>query len=126
MIGRYVMVDGFAHEVRIVEGDGSYEFLKEQLDDVTMSVTVRRIKGKMYDMWIDDEFLLKDYEGNPLACVCADFDEVLLGKVLIANRDEEGNTTPLSDEEVDEIVNSARVGHMRDGSAVCVMVYTLK
>lgn len=62
----------------------------------------RKVNGKAFDLWIDDEGALKDDDEitaitlSPSGHAC----ELILGRILVANHDEEGNTTGLSDDEM--------------------------
>lgn len=69
------------------------------IDCTTIDIARRRICGKMFDIFVDDEGLLKDgYE----TCVSAVIDEDgtirpnLVGTLVFANHDESGETTDLS------------------------------
>lgn len=112
--GSYILVDGFAHTIEVVHGDGGYEFIKSQLGNVTLDCVVRVFGGQRYDCWIDDEFLCKDLPRDAIACAEEHCREVLLGKVLIANRNECGGTVPLTDEDIERIMGRRAIIYSAD------------
>lgn len=80
-----------------------YRDIKKLLEiDSPIDCIERKIGGKWFDLWIDDEGALKDddeitavtFTNDGYAC------EFLLGRVLIAHHDSEGYTTGLSDDEI--------------------------
>lgn len=121
--GKFVLMDGFAHEQRIIEGDGQYEFVKNALDDVFIGVVTRFIDGEEYDFWHDDEFLCKDTPRDAIAC--AGPGEVLLGKVLIARR-AGGFTVPLTDDDVRRIQKNTFIVELLNGMKVQAVLYEFR
>lgn len=121
--GKFILMDGFAHEQHVIEGDGQYEFVKEALDDVFIGVVTRFIDGEEYDFWHDDEFLCKDAPRDAIAC--ASPQEMLLGKVLIARR--AGSfTVPLTDEDLRNIENNTFIVELTDGQKIPVVLYEFR
>ena len=101
--------DGKVEAVELPE-EHDYKDLKRLLGiDSPLDCIERKVNGKVFDVWIDDEGALKDDDeiaavtfmeesGNPC--------ELLLGNLLIANHDEEGRTTGLSDEDIKLVKNA--------------------
>lgn len=80
----------------------SYKDLKRFLEiESPLTVIVRKIDGEEYDIWLDDEGLLK--EERCITGACMNARELLVGNLLIARHDEEGNTTGLTDEDIKRI-----------------------
>ena len=61
----------------------------------------RRIGEKWYDLWIDDEGLFK--EEKYVTAVCKDANEIIVGKIMIANHTKDGNIKGLTNEDIDNI-----------------------
>ena len=120
--GEYLLIDGFTHTVRTVEGDGGYLFVKEQLDQVTIDVAVRYVGGKAFDFWIDDEFRYKDLPPTAIACAWPD-GEVLMGKVLVANRCG-SHTTPLTEEDMRILYENIAIATLDSGEEIQVLIYS--
>ncbi len=57
-----------------------------------VTCTAIEINGKKYDVWSDDEALLKS---NPVPNLCIDDDIVIFGNLLIAKSNEEGKMVGL-------------------------------
>lgn len=68
----------------------------------------RLVSGKAFDLWIDDEGALKDDDVITAITFSEGFGacELIMGRILIAHHDEEGNVTGLSDDEM-ALVESA-------------------
>ena len=61
-------------------------------------VAVRNVGGKNFDFFVDDNGLFED---RPIPSVIdANFKALLVGNVVIANHDSEGNTTDLSNKDI--------------------------
>ena len=77
----------------------------EHLECGCMDVANRKIGNKRFDIWVDDEGLLKD---SPIISAVSITDgevvPMLAGNLIIANHDLEGNTTSLSDEDIEMIL----------------------
>ena len=79
-----------------------YTDLKKLLEiDSPLTVVERKIGEKYFDIWLDDEGLLK--EDRQLTGACMNAGEYLVGNLLIATHDDEGNTTGLTDEQINLI-----------------------
>lgn len=64
----------------------------------------RKIGSKRFDCFVDDVGLFTE---NPIiSAISSDGDPMLVGNIIFANHDEEGNTTDLTDEDIDIIKNN--------------------
>lgn len=85
----------------IAEVDGSLESYYTILNCDTFDIASRKIGEHIYDIYCDDEGLLKDH---PLvSAISSDRHPMLVGNLFITKTDEEGNTISLTDEEIDEV-----------------------
>ncbi len=73
----------------------------EILDCHHVTCTRIEIDGKNYDIWSDDEALLRD---KPIPTLYINDDFVLFGNLIFATSDEEGATTALTDEDMDRVL----------------------
>lgn len=89
------------YETEINELEDFYE----HLECGCMDVANRKIGSKRFDIWVDDEGLLKD---SPIISAVSITDgevvPMLAGNLIIANHDLEGNTTSLSDADIKMIL----------------------
>lgn len=68
------------------------------------NIARRKVGEKIFDIFVDDEGLLKD---NPIpTAFTSDLEVALVGNLLFANHDAEGNTTSLSDEDIECIIDN--------------------
>ena len=91
---------------KVVELPKNHEYtdIKKMLEISSPLDCIRRKIGKKYyDFWIDDEGLFK--EKKYLTCLCENAKEILCGAVMIARHDNKGNTTGLTDGEIESILN---------------------
>lgn len=71
----------------------------------TIDIVVRSIAGKAYDIICDDEGTFKE---NPrVTALWRDFTPALVGNLIFAHHDAEGNMTGLVDSEIQDIMQSA-------------------
>lgn len=85
-----------------------YNKMKELLGfDSPVTCVSRKIGKKHFDLWLDDEGLLKPSEERVVAAVLdsSTCSEILVGNILIANHDSQGNTTGLEDDEIKTIMS---------------------
>ena len=66
-----------------------------------VTCTQIEIDGKYYDVWSDDESLLKS---NPVPTLYINDDLILFGNLIFATSDEEGATTGLAEEDMDRVL----------------------
>lgn len=71
----------------------------------TIDIVVRKIAGKTYDIICDDEGLFK--ESPRVTALWNDFTPALVGNLIFAHHDAEGNMTGLTDNEIQDIMQSA-------------------
>ena len=96
---KYVMIEGRTGAVRDITMTDTYNELHEKINCECFGVDARRIGRKTFDIWHDDEFLYTCGPGQIVA-KCLNYDEVLMGNIIVARHDSEGNTVGLTDEEI--------------------------
>lgn len=99
-----MMVKGFLvtkTEAKVVEFEDGLDSMYKLVDCDLIDIVHREIGGKLFDLVIDDEGLLKD--GKRIGAMCVDGDERLYGNILIVNHDGEGNTVSITDEDIEII-----------------------
>lgn len=69
---------------KVIE-DFNPEDLAKVLECRWYTCVERKIGDQLYDLWVDDEGLLKT--GIDCTGLCTDFEEILAGNMVIANRD---------------------------------------
>lgn len=102
--------------------DGLQECICGDLDDYyreigcdTIDIVVRRIGGELYDIICDDEGLLK--EDPKVSAISADCRPMLVGNLIFAKHNNQGETTSLSNDDVIRILSQITHGiDPRDGS----------
>ena len=100
----------------------TFENLKMLLDiDSPVDIQSRKIGDKYYDIWLDDEGLFKAEKGHLKGtALCKDAAEILVGNILILNSNEEGETTSLSEEDIENVKAHYIEGKMSKGYSTCV------
>lgn len=84
-------------ETKEIECNTLDDYYKE-LNCSTFDIVRRRVGNKMFDIFVDDEGLLKC---DPVITMIGDdFKPMLVGNLIFANSDSEENTTSLSDDDV--------------------------
>lgn len=92
-----VIDTGKIHVVTCGGLDDYHKYLKCD----TFDITRRNIGGKPFDIFCDDIGLFAD---NPIpSALDENMKPVLVGNLIFANHDTEGNTTSLSDEDIKHI-----------------------
>jgi len=92
----------------VIDGNGLYETEVENLNDYyehlkceCFDIANRKVGDKRFDIFVDDAGLFVD---NPIPSVLdRNLQPMLVGNCIFANHDYEGNTTSLSDEDVEII-----------------------
>ena len=92
----------------VIGRKGFYEAECNDLDDYyrelkcdTFDIATRKIGDKYFDMFVDDNGLFVE---KPIPSVLDNaLGVMLVGNVIFANHDEEGNTTSLTDADIDLI-----------------------
>jgi len=83
--------------VRYISPDNVLKDLYRILNCELVTCTEIEVNGKFFDVWSDDEALLKD---NPAPNLYIDDELIIFGSVAFAKADEEGKLVGLSREEV--------------------------
>ena len=83
--------------VRYISPDNVLQDLYKVLNCELVTCTEIEVNGKFFDVWSDDEALLKD---NPAPNLYIDDDLIIFGSVAFAKADDEGQLVELSREEV--------------------------
>lgn len=104
---KYILIDGQTGKHKIITmGKNTYDELHEKIKCDCFGCVARKIEGrKVYDIWHDDEFLYKNMPWE-LTGKCVNFDEILLGNIIIARHDSAGNTIGLTDSEILDVERS--------------------
>lgn len=106
-------------EVVELENQDTIDYLKmkEYLEiDSPVTVVERNIGDDYYDLWVDDEGLLKPEEDRIVSGVLVDYrrqgaQELLIGNMLILRHDEEGNSIGLTDKDIEKIMKTYMVNN---------------
>lgn len=98
-----ILVKNGAHSA-VEFKSGDIEAMRELIGCDTFSVIERRIGGRLYDLWIDDEFLLTCGDTFEItgALISGEYQELLGNGILILNHDGE-DTASLTDDDVANI-----------------------
>ena len=100
-MARLLLIDVIDDKVKEVNiGESDLDVFHEYLHCRCFDVTERKIGGKYFDIFCDDEGLLQDPQPPISAYSIKDNEPMLVGNLIIANHDMEGNTTDLSDEDI--------------------------
>ena len=121
---RLLLFNGFRFkEIEVRESLDDYY---ENLECSTFDITHGEINGKVYDIFCDDEGLFKEDPETTAVFVNKKGvpNGVLVGNLIFANHDSAGNTTSLSDEDIESIKRS--VSLLLDGEDKMSAVVVLK
>lgn len=83
--------------VRHISPDNVLHDLYNVLNCDLVTCTEIEVKGKFFDVWSDDEALLKD---NPVPNLYVDDDLIIFGSIAFAKVDDDGNLIGLDSDEV--------------------------
>ena len=83
--------------VRYISPDNVLKDLYRILNCELVTCTEIEVNGKLFDVWSDDEALLKD---RPAPNLYIDDDLIIFGSVAFATADDEGNLAGLSSDDV--------------------------
>ena len=92
--------------------DHDYTDIKKLLEiDSPIDCATRKIGDKYFDIWCDDEGLLKDnLRASAFNDLSKDYlKEVICGNIVIANSNEEGETVGLTDADIALIQSSTKI-----------------
>ena len=100
-MARLLLIDVENDEIKEVniEEDNFNDYYKH-LNCRIFDIARRKIGGKMFDIYVDDEGLLKSPQPSVSAYCLSRNEPMLVGNLIIANCDEVGNTTDLSDDDI--------------------------
>ena len=93
----------FSDFVKVVDYNGDISEIHNYLDCDCFDIVGRRIGGKTFDIFCDDEGLLKR---NILSYQAKDDNYSLVGNLLITNTNEEGETIGLSASDIDLVISN--------------------
>ena len=91
--------------VRYISPDNVLNDLYRILNCQLVTCTEIEVNGKLFDIWSDDEALLKD---KPIPNLYIDDDLIIFGSVAFAKSDEEGGFVGLEREDVHLLWNFAQ------------------
>lgn len=116
-MARLLLIDVVKNEIKEVHiNGGDIHWYHEYIDCRCFDITQRKIGGRYFDIFCDDEGLLKDPQ-PPLSAINTKTKEpMLVGNLIIANHDRAGETTDLSDEDIKLIKKHIVMLTMKDGS----------
>ena len=92
--------------VRYISPDNVLKDLYKVLNCELVTCTEIEVNGNFFDVWSDDEALLKD---KPAPNLYIDDDLIIFGSVAFAKADEEGKLVGLTHEEVQLLWNFSRL-----------------
>lgn len=102
-MARLLMLDVSRNELRETECNDLDDFYRDLGAD-PFDIARRKIGGKMYDIFVDDMGLFKE---NPIvSAVSKSAEPMLVGNLIFANHDSEGNTTDLSMQDIARICSN--------------------
>lgn len=105
-MAKVLVLDVHEDEFRLTECMELDDFYRELGDGVTVfDIARRKVGEKYYDIFVDDEGLLKD--SPVVSAVDGEGQPMLVGNLIFASHDNQGNTTSLSDDDVIEIMEHA-------------------
>lgn len=117
-MARLLLLDVFDNEVKEVECDDLDDYYKYLRCDC-FDITQRKIDGKYFDIFCDDNGTFVEHP--IVSALDSTNDPMLVGNLIFANADAEGNTTSLSDDDVAWIKGNIRNVAQYSGSK---MVHT--
>lgn len=111
-MARVLVLDVEKNEVRVAECNGIDDFYRE-LNAEPFDIATRRIDGRAFDIFVDDMGLLRDPEFITVSAVNGEGEPMLVGNLVFANHDSEGNTTDLDDADIEHIKNNIMIAFSR-------------
>ena len=96
-MSKLLLIDKNSLYPEVVECNDLRDYYK-YLDCTCFDITRRKVGDKWFDIFCDDEGLLKD---NYIATAyTSDHEPALVGNLIFANHNEQGETTSLSDDDI--------------------------
>lgn len=103
------LVDVNNKSARAVEIEPSLDKYYELLECDCIDIAERSVGGKIFDIIVDDEGLMRDTQ--VISAIDSRCKPMLVGNLLFVHHDREGNTTGLSDSDCEHLL--ASVHHIR-------------
>ena len=101
-MARLLLLDVENEVVKEVEvGQSDLDKFHTLLNCRCFDITSRQIGGRYFDIFCDDEGLLMD--DPKISAIDIELQPMLVGNLIFANHDGEGNTTDLSDDDIQHI-----------------------
>ncbi len=102
-MARILVLDVEKNEIRQADCNDLDDYYRELGSDI-FDIARRKINGRMFDIFCDDIGLFRE---NPIvSAVSSKGEPMLVGNLIFANHDAEGNTTSLSDEDILHILSN--------------------
>lgn len=116
-------------EFKVVKVKDHYEEFKKLLgiEDSPVDVQTRKVGGKSYDFWLDDEGLYKTKDGTLNGtCLCTDAAEIFVGNVLILRANNDGECESLTEEDIKNLQEHYIERKDIKGYSTCVGTFVVK
>lgn len=111
-MARVLVFDTEAQEFHEAECEALDDFYRELKCD-TFDIARRQVGSRAFDIFVDDKGALKD---DPIvSAVNHEGEPMLVGNLVFANHDGAGETTSLSDEDIECVKRHLVQGWMLDG-----------
>lgn len=81
----------------------------------TIDIVRRKIGGRYFDIIVDDEGFLKPEDEIYVGAIDSNRNVALVGSLIFANYDGEGNETDLTDMDVEHIQNYIKCAFLKEG-----------
>lgn len=98
-----LVLDVKNNDVKPVQCSELDDFYRE-LDADVFNIARRKIGGRYYDIFVDDMGLWR--EDPVVSAISPKMEPMLVGNLVFANHDDAGETTSLTDEDMDRIVHN--------------------
>ena len=88
--------------VRFIDSDNTLEEMYRLIGCDLIDIAQVKVGGKFFDVYCDDEFLLKD---NPVPTLFIDNETVLCGNLIFTTRNDEGKAAKITNDDVKKLTN---------------------
>ena len=112
-MAQVLVIDVKKDDVRIAECEELTDFYRE-LDADPFDIVRRKVGGTEYDIFVDNIGLFRDEQR--ISAVDTDGKPMLVGNLIFAHHDDEGNTTSLTTDDIMNIGFHACRVVMKDGT----------
>lgn len=118
-------------EIKIVSTSGNYEDLKKLIGiESPITVVERKIGDKYYDLWVDDEGLLKNDNHIQAWHWDGPMPECLVGNIVVLSSNEKGESIGLSNSDIinvlDRVITYNRGRECNNTLLYCDNTYTFE